>query len=126
MMEGSGSRSGSIQIMIDPDPGGPKTYGSGTTTLSFSKALFDQTLNLFSICKSIQRSAIETLIRMTRVRIPGWTEIGKLAKNGRPWALGSSLLQAVFRIRDILARIRIRTKIFSDAKKSIYFIFLMF
>jgi hypothetical protein len=29
MMEGS--RSG--QIMTDQDPGGPKTYGSGTTTL---------------------------------------------------------------------------------------------
>jgi len=34
MMEGSGSRSGSVQITMDPDSdlGGPKTYGS--TTLS--------------------------------------------------------------------------------------------
>jgi hypothetical protein len=31
MMEGF--RSGSVQIMIDPDLGGPKTYGSGSTTL---------------------------------------------------------------------------------------------
>ncbi len=28
MMEGSGSRSGPIHIMTDPDPGGPKTQGS--------------------------------------------------------------------------------------------------
>jgi len=30
-MDGSGSRS--EQIMMDPDPGGPKTIGSGSTTL---------------------------------------------------------------------------------------------
>jgi hypothetical protein len=29
MMEGSGA----IQIIPDPDPGGPKTYGSGSTAL---------------------------------------------------------------------------------------------
>jgi hypothetical protein len=26
-------RSGSVQVMRDPDPGGPKSYGSGSTTL---------------------------------------------------------------------------------------------
>ncbi len=35
IMEGSGSRSrsGSVQIMSDPDPGGLKVYGSGSTEL---------------------------------------------------------------------------------------------
>jgi hypothetical protein len=35
----SGSWSGSVQIMRDPVPGGPKTYrsyGSGSTTLNFT------------------------------------------------------------------------------------------
>ncbi len=36
MMDGSGSRSGSVQIMTDPDPGGPKNYGFGFITLSLS------------------------------------------------------------------------------------------
>jgi hypothetical protein len=31
VMEGSGSSSGSLQIMMDPDPGGPKTYGRKST-----------------------------------------------------------------------------------------------
>jgi hypothetical protein len=30
-MEGSGS----VQIMMDPDPGGPKTYGSRSKTLNY-------------------------------------------------------------------------------------------
>jgi hypothetical protein len=36
MLEGSrsGSRSGSVSIMTDTDPGGPKTYGPGSTTLT--------------------------------------------------------------------------------------------
>jgi hypothetical protein len=33
MIEGSGSRYGFIQITMDPYPGGPKTYGSGSTTV---------------------------------------------------------------------------------------------
>jgi hypothetical protein len=32
MMEGSGS--GSVQLMVDPDQEGSKTYGTGSTTLS--------------------------------------------------------------------------------------------
>jgi hypothetical protein len=31
---------GSIQIMTDPDPGGPKTSGSGSTTRIFPNKLF--------------------------------------------------------------------------------------
>jgi hypothetical protein len=42
MMEGSGfgTRSGSVQIITDPDsdPGGPKTHGSGSTTLLLTYA----------------------------------------------------------------------------------------
>jgi hypothetical protein len=35
----SGSRSGSVQIMmeLDRDPGGPKTYRPGSATLNYSK-----------------------------------------------------------------------------------------
>ncbi len=33
MMEGFGS----VQIIMDPDPGGPKSSGSGSTTLLYSK-----------------------------------------------------------------------------------------
>jgi hypothetical protein len=33
MMEGSRSGSGSVQITMDPYPGDPKTYGSGSTLL---------------------------------------------------------------------------------------------
>jgi hypothetical protein len=36
MIEGSGVRSGSVPLTdSDPDPGGPKTYGSGSATLDF-------------------------------------------------------------------------------------------
>ncbi len=33
MLERAESRSGLVQTMTDPDPGGPKTYGSGSTAL---------------------------------------------------------------------------------------------
>ncbi len=35
LMEGSGSKSGSVQIMPDPDPGCPKTFGSIALLLLF-------------------------------------------------------------------------------------------
>ncbi len=42
MIEGFESRSGSLLIMVDPDPRGPKTYGSwsGSTTLVVITVLF--------------------------------------------------------------------------------------
>jgi hypothetical protein len=51
-----GSKSGSEQILIDPDPGGPKTQEPDPQDCPSvsGKELFDQNLNLFSICKYFQ------------------------------------------------------------------------
>ncbi len=69
-MEGSGSRSGSIQIITDPDPGDTKVYGSGTTTLIFCESKWhishlvrlSQPFTALKIIKKVEQSVLEEAI----------------------------------------------------------------
>ncbi len=54
---GSGSRSGSFQIMTDPDPKGPKTYGSGSATLVGTLSLL--TRRLFSSVSDLHKVVLD-------------------------------------------------------------------
>jgi hypothetical protein len=50
-MEGSGF--GSVQIMTDPDQGGPKTYGSGSITLGGETPFFNNKV-IYKLLKLMQ------------------------------------------------------------------------